>query len=410
MKAALTSSKTLILLDQAIFSGTSFIATVIVARLLNIDTFGAYSGYLLGIYLVLSGVSAFVMQPFQVLLAKCSAQKAYIAFVFWLQLALITALLLTAWLFTQMVPGALPGSLLLYAAGFLMHDFGRRLLLALNRPLQTLLFDATASAVTLVALYLFSKTSHTHALEALYSYTTVAYAFSTLVLLGMVQPLLLNKAALAEHLPQHLREGKWLFMTALSQWWSSNMFVVASALYLGAAALGALRLAQSLMGVLNVLLQTFENYVLPQTAIKINALQADGIAYAAAMSKKAGLLFIPVLVITFLFASPIMVLAGGAAYASFAFVLQGMALLYVLIFISQPIRLLIRALLLNQHFFYGYLLSIAFSLLCSQALLKGMGLQGALIGLAGSQLLVMVYWSLVLQHKKINLWKSFISF
>jgi len=408
MKSIINNAKFLILLDQAVFSGTSFITTVLVARLLDINSFGAYSGYLLGIYLAVSGIGAFVIQPFQVLLAKSADHKQYATFAFWLQLVSIVLLLLLGFLFLQLFPGIFPATLLWYAGGFLLHDFGRRLLLALNKPLQTLLFDSTASLFSLLVLYYFSKLV-TKDLSHLYLLSALVFGISLLLLFVFVRPFTGPKSGLMHHLHQHISQGKWLFFTALTQWWSGNLFVVASGLYLGPAALGALRLAQSLLGVLSALLQTFENYVLPQTAIKISQLRSDGIAYVAAASKKASLLFVPILIITFLFAENILVLAGGDAYLPYAFVLQGMSLLYGLIFISQPIRLLIRALLLNQHFFYGYVISIVFSLLCSHALLASFGLTGAIIGLAISQILVMTYWSFVLQHQKINLWKSFIS-
>ena len=49
-----------------------------------------------------------------------------------------------------------------------------------------------------------------------------------------------------------------------------NLFIVTSGVYLGVAALGAFRLVQSLFGILNLVLQTFENYVLPQASVKYN--------------------------------------------------------------------------------------------------------------------------------------------
>jgi O-antigen/teichoic acid export membrane protein len=159
-----------------------------------------------------------------------------------------------------------------------------------------------------------------------------------------------------------------------------------------------------------VLLQTFENYLLPLTAHKINLELATGLSFLSSMSRKAGLLFMPILAISYLFAKQILVWAGGEAYAPFGFVLQGMAFLYMLVFLSQPIRLLIRALLLNKHFFYGYLLSLGFALSFGHVLLSNFGLVGALLGLAISQVLLMVYWTLVLQKRKIHLWKSFISY
>ena len=409
MKKILKNRKGIILLDQAVFSGTSFLLTMLLARMLDMESFGQYSGFVLVIYLLVSGIGAFVIQPFQVLVAKENNINQYTAFVFWFQLAAIGFVVLIGFGSHSFFGDNFPLTFLGFGAGFLLHDFGRRVLLALDRPLQTLILDTTTAVLSLVVLYFYALHPYNN-LVRLFAYLSAAYVSSFILLVAFIKPFSLGKEIAKSFLLNHWREGKWLFFTAVSQWWSGNLFVVASGMYLGAAALGALRLAQSLMGVLNVLLQTFENYVLPQAAKKLSFHLSEGLTFVAHSSRKAGMLFIPVLLVTFFFAEPLFVLAGGSEYASYAFVLQGMSLLYLLIFLSQPIRLFIRAMLLNDHFFYGYLISLAFALLCAHSLLSAYGLVGALIGLAISQVLLMAYWTIILQKKKIYLWKSFISF
>jgi O-antigen/teichoic acid export membrane protein len=405
----LKNHKAIVLLDQAIFSGTSFFITILLARILSMENFGVYAGYTLAIYLVVGGLGAFIIQPFQVLLGKTENKRQYTAFTFWFQLLTMMLLVIGGLIISLLSFYHFPLTVLCFAFGFLLNDFGRRLLLALNLPLQALLLDATTAFFLLTSLWAFYQFGDEQ-LFNLYGYFSLAYLPSLLLLWVVIKPFSIKKANALIYFTEHIKQGKWLFLTAISQWWSSNLFVVAAGIYLGAAALGALRLVQSLMGILNMVLQTFENYVLPQTAQKLNRQQSEGLSFLTSVSRKAGLLFLPILVISFVFAEPILVLAGGAAYASFAFVLQGMTLLYMLVFLSQPIRLLIRALLLNEHFFYGYLISLGFALLFGHVLLSNYGLIGALMGLATSQLLLMTYWTIVLQRKKIYLWKSFISF
>lgn len=409
MRHFLKNRKVIILLDQVAFSGTSFIITILLARMLNMQSFGQYSGFILAIYLFVAGIGAFVSQPFQVIQAKVKNTNQYIAFAFWLQIAFICLVVFIGFGFHLLFSDYFPITLLGFAAGFLIHDFGRKVLLALDRPLQTLIFDAVTALLSLFALSLFASQSLNN-LVSLLAYLSLAYIASFMLLLVFLKPFQLEKKMAIHFLINHWREGKWLFLTAVSQWWSGNLFVVAAGVYLGAAALGALRLAQSLMGVLNILLQTFENYVLPQTAKKLNLHVSEGLAFVAGISRKAGMFFIPVLIFTFIFAEQLFVLAGGSEYAAYAFALQGMSLLYLLIFLSQPIRLIIRAMLLNNHFFYGYLISLAFALLFANNLLSSFKLAGAIVGLAISQILLMAYWTIILQKKKIYLWKSFISF
>ncbi|MCH6234481.1 oligosaccharide flippase family protein [Cognataquiflexum rubidum] len=403
------SPKVIVLLDQALFSGTSFLCTVIIARMLDMETFGQYSGYLLGIYLAVSGIGAFVIQPLQVLVGQTTNLKQYLTFAFWLQVLAVLIFVALIFVIAFVIQANIPFSALLFAAGFLLHDFGRRVLLATNRPKSTLLLDAISTLGLSAALFIFYL-DHQKDLSSLFSYVAIPYLLSSLLLFWQIKPIYFENAVLVSSFRLHVIEGKWLFLTAITQWWSSNLFVVASGIYLGAAALGALRLAQSLMGVLNVLLQSFENYILPQTAAIINTDVHQGMAYLTNASRKAGMLFLPVLAVTLIFSQQIFVLVGGKEYASYAYLLQAITLLYVLVFISQPIRLLIRALRLNRHFFYGYLFSLTFALVFSHALLSNFGLSGVLIGLAASQLLLIAYWVYILLNRNLQLWKSFTSF
>jgi O-antigen/teichoic acid export membrane protein len=405
----LNKYKLVILLDQAVFSGTSFLLTLLIARITEVESFGEYSAYMLGIYLLVNTAGAFVIQPFQVLLGKSKNIRAYISFTFWLQiiaLMLVMGIVFAAMYFLK--PG-ISFSILPFAAGFILHDFARKILLALNKQLQTLLLDTASSVFLLMGLYFFNQQTEKSIAE-LMEYFAMAYIPPFLFLTTVLLPFVYDKNLIKECFSLHLKEGKWLFFTAITQWWSGNLFVLASGIYLGAGALGALRLAQSLLGVLNVLLQTFENYVLPQTAFKILSSTESAISYLGDMSQKAALLFLPVLGFTFLFAEQIMVIAGGSEYSEFAYVLRGMSLLYVFIFLGQPIRLIIRALLLNKHFFYAYLISLSFALVFGHPLLSNYGLSGAIMGLIGSQILLMAYWSFVLHKKNIQLWRSYISF
>lgn len=409
MKSPALSPKIIILSDQVVFSGTSFVITLLVARSTDVAGFGVYSGYVLAIYLAVSAIGAWTIQPFQVLLGKTENVPLYTSFIVSLQLVLIVlvsviiAAVMSVW-FSQV-----PVSVVFFAIGFLFHDFGRKLLLALNKPIQTFITDCVVSTGLLIASVVFMLFGQGDIYKLMMLFSG-AYLVSLVLILWYTRPFVIQRTAFVAFLKLHFGEGKWLFSTALVQWWSGNMFVVASGIYLGAAALGALRLGQSLFGVLNIILQTFENYVLPQTALRLKESQASALHFLSSISRKAGLLFIPILIVAFFGSTQIMILAGGQAYSEYGYVVRWLSILYIFIFISQPIRILIRSLLLNKHFFYGYVLSLVFALSMSHFLLSTYELNGAILGLIVSQLLLMVYWVYVLQSQKLNLWKSFTSF
>lgn len=399
-----------ILADQGIFSGASFLTTILIARNLDPVSFGIYSGLLLGLYLAVSILGSLIIQPLQVNVAQAEDQS-YVSFSFWSQLIMV--LLISAVLFVSLnylpFDHGISFRFIPFALGFAFQDYFRKLFLALDKPLNALLTDTLAVAAQLSAL-IFLLVSGSANLEKTITYLGLAYLPSFLFGLWMLRPLHIELGKWKKYLVSHIKQGRWLLMTVMVQWWAGNLFVVASGLYLGVEALGALRLVQTLFGVLNVLLQTFENYVLPQTARKLSENALTARRYILTTGKKAGLVFMPVLVIIFLFSEYIIVLAGGDAYAGYGYLLRGMAVLYVLIFINQPLRIAIRVLILNRYFLYGYLLSLVFAMISSAYLLSNFGLMGAIAGLAGSQLILIIFWQSVLHAKKFFTWKSFISY
>lgn len=402
----INNSKILVLADQAIFSGGNFLMTVLIARFLPVRDFGEYSAIVLMTYLAVSAISAWTTQVFQV---ASNRSKDYIGFIFWINLILsiCTALVIKVIVITFSIDHV--DAALFYGLGFVMYDLCRKILLVLEKTFEVLLLDILASILALIIIFLFMYTGTKNVSDMLL-YLAGAYLISLLYFIYVVRPFKINMELSLIYFSTHIKQGKWLFFTALSQWWAGNYVVVASGVYLGAAALGALRLSQSLFGVLNILLQTFENYVLPQTAFRMKNNQEMGIAYLKEMNHKLAYVFGPVLLIVFIYAEPILTLTGGIEYHEYTFILKGLCLVYVLVFLSQPIRFFFRSVQMNNHFFYAYLISLVFGVLTSKWLITTYGLQGVITGLIASQLILMTYWTTILQLKNINIWKSSTSF
>jgi O-antigen/teichoic acid export membrane protein len=397
----------LILADQVVCSGTGFLLTILAARHLEAPAFGWYSAYVLAAYLAVSVLGAWTIAVFQVAREKT---PQYVSFVFWVQVVLAALVLMVLTGLNHFAHWCDSAAPFLFGAGFVLHDFGRKFLIALGKTLQALVLDGSTALLLLLCFGLFQRSGSrdVHTMLGLFA---MVYFISIVLTLYFSQARYLRVRDIRVFAGQHLREGKWLFFTALCQWWAGNLLVVASGVYLGPTALGALRLGQSLFGVLNVLLQTFEHYVLPRTALHFSNSLSDGLHYLKNTNRKLGLAFLPVLTAAFVFAKPLMALAGGAAYTPYAFVLRGLCMLYVFIFLAQPVRFAIRALKLHRHFFYGYVLNLGFALTTSAWLLSHLGLYGVLIGLMAAQMLLLLYWALILQQQQnINVWKSFISY
>lgn len=400
----------LLLADQAIFSGTSFLVTILLARSLTVEDFGLYAGLVLVLYLITSLISAFVAQPLQVSLPAVENKPAYLAFTFWFQLAgsmffiglMFFLLLLPFEIISQYASLAVPAALL--STGFMMQDYLRKRLLTEDRVTATFLADALLMAGHFTAAgYIFL--SNTPSLSFVLVLLGLGYLPALLAGLIIIRPSFNGISYWPECLKSHVDQGKWLFYSAMVQWWAGNLFVVASGFFLGAAALGALRLVQTVFGVLNVLFQTFENYVLPQTANRLHRSFDEGRVFLRKIGGQSLIGVSVLLLLLFIFSDTIIVLAGGEQFKEYGFLIKGMSVLYALIFIGYPVRIAIRALVLNKIFFKGYVLTFFFGLLSSYLLLSFFNLAGAIAGLIGSQIILLTYWQLQLRKKEFILWK-----
>jgi O-antigen/teichoic acid export membrane protein len=410
LKSILKNKKMLVLADQAVSSGSSFCITFLLARMLLVEEFGLYSGVILVIYLLISASNALVIQPLQVSIPTVNDTRSYLNFTFWFQLFTNSIFVIGIIIITQFNFNILKGfneltiQISLVVFSFLLHDFFRKLFLATDNVSHALWIDSIAGFSQLSFLAFTFINGSLNLSGALYI-SGLSYLAGSLFGVYLLKPRFHFNGMLNFFLKDHITQGKWLLFTAVIQWWSGNLFVVASGIFLGSVALGAFRLVQSLFGVLNILLQSFENYVLPQAARLFQSSIEESKEYLRNISLKSALLFGAVLTILFFFSEPIIRLAGGDKYAPYAYVVKGMAVLYFIIFIGYPVRMAVRMMVMNHIFFMGYLVTFFFSLLTFNFLLREWQLWGAIIGLIANQLILISFWQYFLFKKQFLLWK-----
>lgn len=399
-----------VLADQALFSGNSFLVTLVFARLLGPDSFGTLTSVVLLVYLLTSGVGAFVIQPFQVASSQHSSKPGYITFTVLLQAVLVFIALLLTWILLQFDIELLRGIyeysfwVLLYVGGFLFNDFFRKYFLSGGRIKEVLIIDVLFTVVqagSILAIYLM----HTLLLEQSFMVLALSTIPSNLLSLFFVKPVINSVQLWRSYFLTHVKQGSWLFSSAIIQWWSNNLFVVASGVFLGAKLLGVFRLVQSLFGILNILLQTVENYIIPQAAKKLTISEADSKQYIKQLSRKGVVVFGTLLTLLFVFSEPVLLNVAGEEYAGFGYVIQGMCILYLVIFLGYSNRIAIRMLVLNQHFFIGYVLTFGVSIFLFNYLLQNWALTGAIAGLIINQLVLLIYWQIILYKRQFILWK-----
>lgn len=404
------SPQKVVLADQAVFSGGSFVLSLALAQLLNISDFGIFSAFVLGSYLVMNITNALVIQPFQVLVSSFSNQKDYPGFALLLHSMLVFSvlgllLLVSNFSFVQeYLPASISGVGLFWLGGFLFHDFFRKAYLAMGKPWLALASDVLAigAQIGTIGFFFFQPNP---GLSKLLFWLGMAYMPSLLVGIYLFPKVDLFSNNWKAYVERHLAQGSWLLLTALLQWGSNNLFTVASGVYIGVEALGAFRLVQSLFGILNMIFQTFENHLLPEASRLFQNSVEESKAFLKTSFKQNGLPLLCVLVLLFLFSKEVMMVAGGQKFQPYHEVIKGMAVLYGIILLGYPVRLAIRMMTLNQIFFTGYLLSFGFSLLSFQFLLGHFQLLGAIAGLLLNQVIMLIFWNHSLIKRQFVLWK-----
>ncbi|MCV9935358.1 lipopolysaccharide biosynthesis protein [Boseaceae bacterium BT-24-1] len=256
--------------DQALCSACNFLTTILLARALGLEAFGIYTMVWLALYLAMSLQLGLIVSPMMSIGTKeqGAEAEAYYTVVFLHQAgyvvvatgAIFAALMLAAGVASPLADVALPGSMA--AASYLTQDFLRRYLFARRRPAGILLIDAINQFLKLGALTALWQAGMISVANALWAVAGAAM-ISTICGLSLSGPLLWRRQVLTSVTSRQWRSARWLVLTGSVQWVLSYSGLLVTAGLFGPKVLGALRAAQSLLAVLNVVREALENIVPP---------------------------------------------------------------------------------------------------------------------------------------------------
>jgi O-antigen/teichoic acid export membrane protein len=256
--------------DQALSSACNFLTTILLARALGLEAFGLYTGVWLALYFAMSLQLGLIVSPMMSIGAKeeGAEAQAYYTVVFLHQAGYVAAAAVAIFAVLTFAAGAapllaglaLPGSIA--AAAYLTQDFLRRYLFARRRPAGILLIDTVNQALKLgmlAALWHAGMISVANALWAVAGAATV----SVICGLCMSGPFRWKPDVFIEVTGRQWRSARWLVLTGSVQWGLNYSGLLVTAGLFGPKVLGALRAAQSLLAVLNVVREALDNIVPP---------------------------------------------------------------------------------------------------------------------------------------------------
>jgi len=397
--ASMNPGTRITLLDQALVSGCNFLVAILLTRFAGLEIYGSFALAWMGLLLMSSIHQAFVLIPMMSMAPKKKAdektsyfqqtQLIQLGFTLLILLVISPAVayadqLLPKWEVSSLFP-ILPSAIFAY----LMQDYYRRYFFIKGKPAYALLVDFLAYPGMLVGILFCYLTGQLAVIEA---YFAVTLSFGLAAVVGILCARVSFKLQiqnLSDTLSQHWKFSSWLLGTALLQFFSSNYFLVAAAALLGPAGLGALRIAQNLLGLTHVLFQAMENVVPIKASEEFVRNGFEGMKiYLQGILLKSGLVVCSILLLLALFAKTIIGLAYGEEYSMYSYLLMGYCLFYLSLFPGYPLRYALRTLELTRPMFTAYLLSTGFSLLFAFPMVENWGLFGVVAGLIGTQILM----------------------
>jgi O-antigen/teichoic acid export membrane protein len=402
------------LTDQAIVSGTNFLTNVMLARFMGLRQYGVFALAWMSALFVNSLQSALIVAPMMSIGPKQEEKdrSCYFGAVAFQELVLVilcfillfAALKVSAGFFphAKLQPLALP--LAVSASAYQVQDFLRRYFFATRRNRRALANDALSYLTQLPILYLLHETSLLNSATALWVMAATSI-FGLITGWFWMEPLQLDFDWIKAIASRHWKFSRWLSASALLQWTSGNLFLIAAPIFYGPAAAGILKASQNLMATTHIWFQGLDNVVPVETARR---LQEDGVhsmlAYIRSVLSKWGGL-------TFVFAMVMAVAPGfwlrliyGPEMVQYGYVLRLYALLYVFIFLGGPLRAGLQAMEFTLPIFWSYLAMTVFAFVFAVPLAKGLGLAGTMLGLLGTQLLFqsIVAAALIVKAKRVT--------
>ena len=388
------------LADQVLVSGVNFLTGILVARGLGLVEFGLFAAMWLAVLFMASLQQAAVTSPmlsigpqqpktkrpgyYGAALAQQAAFAALCATVVYIGAAIAGALDILG------DAGRWGAPLAAVVAATQLQDFFRRYFFARERPVAAVVNDALAylgRAALLLAAFHMGSPDSAEVLWLIAASSTIGIIVGFLAL-GQIE---LRQSQFAATARRHWQSARWLLPSALLQWTSGNLFLVAAGGLLGPAALGAMRAAQGIFGVTNILSQGLENVAPVRFAARygeggLGALRGatrwlTGICGGLAAAFGVAAAATPEFWLTLIY---------GDEFAAYGSLLRWYAVIYLIMFLLLPVRFALRTLENTKPLFLAYAGASGLTLASFYPLLSLFGLAGAMVGILGTQAVMMV--------------------
>ncbi|NYF89841.1 hypothetical protein RBB79_09780 [Tunturiibacter empetritectus] len=383
------------LLDQGLVSGANFVTNVLLARGFGLRDYGVFALAWVAVLFANSLQYALIVTPMTSVGPKQDAEErpGYYGsvlvqegtFALFAALVMYISVRLSVRFFPQWGVGNLALSMSMATLAYLLQDFLRRYFFCTGQSKKALVTDALSYLTQLPIIFWLAHT-HRASISTVLTIIAVTSLISFFACLRWLEPVIFDWHTIKRVFLRHWAISRWLAPTAFMQWGAGNLFLMAAPVYYGAAASAILRAAQNIVAVAHVWFLGLDNVVPAQASRQMRLEGVDG------MLRYIKRIFLLWGGITLLFTSIIacfpsfwLKITYGQKYSSDGTVLRLYALLYLVIFVSGPLRAALQALEYTAPVFWAYPALIAFSVALAGPFARHLGLNGVMLGMCATQ-------------------------
>ena len=383
--------------DQALVSGANFLTNVMLARALGPSGFGLYALCWTWVLLMSSLQMAAIVSPMMSIGPKQALELRPSYYGAITLQAVCLAAAAAACVFAGVLgcaawkpawhagPLALP--LAAATAAYMFQDFVRRYFFSIGRSHLAMACDGLSYLTQLPLLWLFAWRRELTLAGALWIIALTSL-FSVLVSFYWLEDMCFRLAAVRSVAIRHWKVVRWLAPSALLQWASLNFFIVSAPVYYGAAAAGALRACLNVVAIAHIWFLGLDNVLPAEAAHQLHAHGVDAsMSYLKKMFVRWGLVTLGFMLIIAVAPAFWLHLLYGSRYMRYGSLLRLYSLLYVLIFVSGPLRAGLQAIEYTAPLLWSYAAMAAFAAVMAAPMAKALGLPGVMLGLMATQVL-----------------------
>ena len=377
-------------MDQCVISGVNFLTGILLARFLGIVEFGVFTIAWLVIEFLQSMQYSVIIAPMMSVAPKTGAEDrpAYFGAVTVYQLGfaalccgvLMLGMMLVATFVTDWAYANLFWPLACAAVICQLQNFTRRYLFVIGRSGAVLFVDILRYGGQLALLVALFFAIQMDAAKTLWTVNGCA-ALATLVSLCFFGKMSWSAAVMRESLPRQWDFAKWMVGSEIMRWTTGNMYMFAAGAMLGAAAVGAIRAAQNLVGVCHILTHGLSNIVPVGAARRFGTDGYQSLINYLKRFTTFGALAIGTIVFTGAVAAEYWLdLIYGHEYAGFGYIVQWWAAVYFASFLTLPLTFGLQAMEQTKAIFYGQMMGGIVSVILVYPLISNLGVVGVMMG------------------------------